>query len=413
MKNHLNTLGRLIAVAGAALAISHTAQAADPAIRVPTLETLAQFPGMTGFRISPDGKHMLAIQSQGDTRTILVWKLAELAAKPTVIGASNMQIRSASFLKNDMLQVEMTQPYDLRADEVTKTFINKLLFTDLEGKNWIEPMASADIARSEIAKKAAALANPTVLNRLLSDPDNVILESDTRGDSRDIYRYNLRTAKAARIMRLSDSDARPQAGRGRRPGRGRGRRRGPLAARDRRGGRGRDGPPRRPARRLRAAAAGGIADGAVAFRAERARLRPPRLPGPRRVFRELPGLVLAAAPLPGVTARRVRLPDAAVRRAAGHGPAGRAAGRRLHRRQRAGAGGHRRRQRPRARGAMPRGPSALQRLLRRLEGNLGAAIPLGQQAPQAFQRALERGDLGGAGEGDRLHRRGFVDLVQS
>lgn len=208
MKSYLNTLGRLIAVAGAALATCHTAQAADPPIRVPSIETLAQFPGMTGFRISPDGKHMLAIQSQGDTRTILVWKLAELGAKPTVIGASNMQIRSASFLKNDMLQVEMTQPYDLRADEITKTFITKLLFTDLEGKNWIEPMASGDIARSEIAKKAAALANPTVLNRLLGDRDNVILESDTRGDSRDIYRYNLRTAKATRVMRLSESDAR-------------------------------------------------------------------------------------------------------------------------------------------------------------------------------------------------------------
>lgn len=208
MKSYLNTLSRLVAAAGAALAVGHTAQAAEAPIRVPSIETLAQFPGMTGFRISPDGKHMLAIQSQGDTRNILVWKLAELGAKPTVIGASSMQIRSASFLKNDMLQVEMTQPYDLRADEVTKTFISKLLFTDLEGKNWIEPMASADIARSEIAKKAAALANPTVLNRLLGDSDNVILESDTRGDSRDIYRYNLRTAKATRIMRLSDSDAR-------------------------------------------------------------------------------------------------------------------------------------------------------------------------------------------------------------
>ncbi|HEY1131691.1 MAG TPA: prolyl oligopeptidase family serine peptidase [Roseateles sp.] len=207
MKSYLNTLNRLIAGAGAALAFSHAAQAADPPpIRVPSTETLAQFPGMTGFRLSPDGKHMLAIQSKGDARSILVWKLADLAAKPTVIGATNMQIRSASFLKNDMLQVVMTQPYDLRAEQVTKTFINKLLFTDLEGKNWIEPMASGDIARTEMAKKQAALANPTVLNRLLSDPDNIVLESDSRGESRDIFRYNLRTARASRIMRMSELD---------------------------------------------------------------------------------------------------------------------------------------------------------------------------------------------------------------
>jgi dienelactone hydrolase len=151
---------------------------------------------------------MIALQSQGDNRSILVWKLADLAAKPTVIGAKNMQISSVSFLKNDMLQVNMTQPYDLRGDEFIKVFINKLFFTDLEGKNWIEPMAATEIPRSEIAKKAAALANPTVLNRLLTDPENVIVVSDSgNASSRDVYRYNLRSSKAVRIMRLSESDS--------------------------------------------------------------------------------------------------------------------------------------------------------------------------------------------------------------
>lgn len=211
MKSYLNNLGRLLIVAGAALAAypaAVTAQTTSGApIRVPTVETLAQFPGMTGFQISPDGKHMVALQSQGDTRNILVWKLADLAARPTVIGAKNMQISSVSFLKNDMLQVSMMQPYDLRGDEFIKVFINKLFFTDLEGKNWIEPMAATEIPRSEIAKKAAALANPTVLNRLLSDPENVIVISDSNSaSSRDVYRYNLRTNKAVRIMRLGESD---------------------------------------------------------------------------------------------------------------------------------------------------------------------------------------------------------------
>jgi dipeptidyl aminopeptidase/acylaminoacyl peptidase len=210
MQSYLNK--RLLAIAGAALlacpaaVIAQAAPAAAP-IRVPTVETLAQFPGMTGFQISPDGKHMIALQSQGDNRSILVWKLADLAGKPTVIGAKNMQIASVSFLKNDMLQVNMTQPYDLRGDEFIKVFINKLFFTDLEGKTWIEPMAATEIPRSEIAKKAAALANPTVLNRLLTDPENVIVVSDSgNASSRDVYRFNLRTSKAVRIMRLGESD---------------------------------------------------------------------------------------------------------------------------------------------------------------------------------------------------------------
>ena len=82
MNDHI---AKPVAFAGAVLAASpaavmaQTAPAATP-IRVPTVETLAQFPGMTGFQISPDGKHMIALQSQGDNRSILVWKLADLAA---------------------------------------------------------------------------------------------------------------------------------------------------------------------------------------------------------------------------------------------------------------------------------------------------------------------------------------------
>ena len=212
MKKVVLSLGGL----GASLALSclfagHAfAQTVAPsaAIRVPTMAQLAQFPAMTGFQISPDGKHMLAIESAGDTRNIVVWKLADLSAKPTVIGAKNMQIGGASFLKNDMLSVNLIQPYDLRGDDFVKTFINKLLFTDLEGKNWIEPMASAEIARSGGAKLQAALANPSVLSRMSADPDHIVLESDSRGDTRDVFRYNVRTGASTRLMKLGENDGR-------------------------------------------------------------------------------------------------------------------------------------------------------------------------------------------------------------
>ncbi len=185
---------------------AHAAAAEDPPIRVPTVETLAQFPGTTGFQISPDGRHMLAIQSQGDSRSILVWDLAKLSAKPTVIVSNSMQISRASFLKNDMLQVSMTQPYDLRDDRVLKTFINKLLFTDLEGKEWTEPMAAVSAGRSSDQQSEDALSNPTVLSRLAADPDNIVLESRRGQGGRAVYRYNVHTHAATRLMRLSESD---------------------------------------------------------------------------------------------------------------------------------------------------------------------------------------------------------------
>lgn len=195
----------LLASAASSTALGQ-ASADAPRIAVPTPAQLAQFPVMTAFRISPDGKHMLAIESAGDTRNIVVWKLSDLSAKPTVLGAKNMQIQRALFLKNDVLQVLVSQPFDLRDDRLVKTFISKLLFTDLEGKKWTEPMASAEIARTSGAKLTDALSNPSVLNAVRGDPDHVVLESDSRGETRDVFRYNVRTGAATRLMRLGDRD---------------------------------------------------------------------------------------------------------------------------------------------------------------------------------------------------------------
>ena len=209
MKTFFSRPGRqaLAALAGASLwAGAQAAPSEEAPIKVPTIETLAQFPSMTGFQLSPDGKHMLAIESQGDNRTILVWDAAKLSAKPTVIGSKSMQISGASFLKNDMLQVRMSQPYDLRTDRVVKTFISKLLFTDLEGKEWTEPMALVGAGHSSETQLEDSLSSPTVLSRMATDPDNIVLESNGHGQGRAVFRYNVHTHTATRLMRLGDTD---------------------------------------------------------------------------------------------------------------------------------------------------------------------------------------------------------------
>ena len=198
-------------LAAAALAPSTRAQspgaaAASTPIQVPSEELLAQFPRMGGFRLSPDGKHLLAIESRGDQRNILVWKTDDLAAKPNIISSTAMRIEGATFLKNDMLAVTLSQPYDARIDTVTKTFIRKLMVTDLAGKDWKEPLAAADSARSDTAKRVAALQVPTVKSRMLGDPNQLIVESDGNGLERDLFRYNVRTGQAVRVMRLGEDD---------------------------------------------------------------------------------------------------------------------------------------------------------------------------------------------------------------
>jgi len=204
LRSGLNVLAALATASPWAGAQAAPAEATP--IKAPSIETLAQFPDMTGFQLSPDGKHMLAIKSEGDHRTILVWETAKLSAKPTVIGSKGMQISSAAFLKNDVLAVHMAQPYALRSDRVVKTFISKLLFTDLEGKDWTEPMAAVGAGRSSDEQLEDALSNPDVLSRLPNDPDNVVLESNGHGKGRAVYRYNVHAHTAARLMRLSDVD---------------------------------------------------------------------------------------------------------------------------------------------------------------------------------------------------------------
>ena len=122
-------LNKLVLSIGLFFPVCQAVQAQNAAnIIVPTEAILAQFPKMSGFRLSPDGKHLLAIESQGDVRNILIWKIEELSRPPKVIGSANMQIRTASFIKNNLLVVDLFQPFDSRMGELTKTFISKTLF---------------------------------------------------------------------------------------------------------------------------------------------------------------------------------------------------------------------------------------------------------------------------------------------
>ena len=126
----------LFAIAAALGASTASATAPVP----PTIEQMAAFPEFSGFTLSPDGKHIAALRGTGEDRVIAVWQTDALDKAPTLIGAARMKIAGVSFIKNDRLAVSLWQTYDLRWDRIYKTFINKLMITDLQGKNWNEPL---------------------------------------------------------------------------------------------------------------------------------------------------------------------------------------------------------------------------------------------------------------------------------
>ncbi len=170
---------------------------------VPTIEQMAAFPKMSGFQVSPDGKTMIALEGRGEERVILVWKTDALGEKPIVIGSSQMKIQSAAFLKNDVLGVGLWQRYDARFDGVTKTFVNKFFLTDLQGKNWREPIPLPR-AKSDQEEKVQSITSPSLLDDLPNDPDHVLLINNVGSDAGDIFKVNVRTNKAEKIVRSTE-----------------------------------------------------------------------------------------------------------------------------------------------------------------------------------------------------------------
>ena len=197
---------RILIALVTALAASSAPVVAVAKPAVPTIQQLAAYPKMSSFSLSPDGQHLAALEGRGEDRVILVWKTDALNQPPTVIGSERMKIQQVQFIKNDLLAVSMWQPYDSRLDRVTKTFISKLFLTDLQGRNWREPLPQ-ERAMSQIAERIAALSNPAVLDALPNDPDHIVVVSDGLDSAGDVFKVNVRTNRSERLLRADDKVA--------------------------------------------------------------------------------------------------------------------------------------------------------------------------------------------------------------
>lgn len=189
-----------------AMAIGLAAGVAQAKPAPPSIEQLAAYPRMSSFTISPDGRHLAALEGRGEDRVILVWKADGLDKPPTAIGSSRMKISAVQFIKNDLLAVTMWQPYDSRLEKLDKQFITKLFITDLAGKDWKEPMPQPrSMSRAE--EKRQALSNPGVLDTLPGDPDHILVVNDVGSTSGDVFKVNVRTNRAERIQRTDEKIA--------------------------------------------------------------------------------------------------------------------------------------------------------------------------------------------------------------
>lgn len=182
-----------------------TAQPAAP-ISAPSVEQLAAFPALSSLSVSPDGKHIAGLQANGEDRVIVVWRTDALDQAPTRIGSGRMKFNSVSFIKDGLLAVSLWQPYDLRTDRTVPTFVSKFFITDIEGKQWKEPLLPKR-AMSRAEELRQSLSNASVLDTLPNDPDHILVVSGTGSNSGDVFKVNIRDYSAARIQNSEENVA--------------------------------------------------------------------------------------------------------------------------------------------------------------------------------------------------------------
>jgi dipeptidyl aminopeptidase/acylaminoacyl peptidase len=204
----MNRFQNLVSASLAALVLTAPAasQGASKKPTPPTIEQLAAFPMYSGFTVSPNGKFVAALEARGEDRVILIWPADNLKAQPTVLGSKEMKISRIQFIKDGLLAVTLWQPYDSRLNGVTKTFLSKLYIVDLQGKNWREPLPRPR-AKTDLEDEIAAISVPQILDTLPADPDHILVISNDLSTNGDVYKVNLRSMRAEKIMRTEEKTA--------------------------------------------------------------------------------------------------------------------------------------------------------------------------------------------------------------
>lgn len=169
--------------------------------RLPIAAAIGDY-AMTDVSMSPDGKHIAAVVPvAGGNPVIKVWETRNLSKAPKVIGSARMRFFSVGFIKNDRLSIVVNQPVSVGANS---DWFNKVLFSDLEGKEFIEPMKGA----FEVRQTAVA----GLFNRMARDPDHVLMASGALFEAADIYKVNVRTGVGQRVARQGDNEGLDPAG---------------------------------------------------------------------------------------------------------------------------------------------------------------------------------------------------------
>jgi len=199
------SVSRLCLGLGVLAALLAPALAATSAPIPPSAKDLTRAPLISDVSVSPDGKHLVALTSpDGETVSVSVWRTDQPGAPPKTFGSGSAKMRfiDVRFLKDDRLLVSGVEPFDCPdvGCETPRTHLIASLVSDLDGASFapLLPTQHAGEQRDDWPRQGA------IISLLRADPRHVLVEDRTYGDGGDIYRVDVYSMAAERVMRGSD-----------------------------------------------------------------------------------------------------------------------------------------------------------------------------------------------------------------
>lgn len=190
----------LAGFSGAVLAAPYT-----PPSNPIAIDTLAQYAALEGLTISPDGKHiagLVAVKGQ-QWPVISIWDTSDLSKTPVWIPSATQRIDQVGFFSNDKIFFLTEQP--LNGFDGRPTFIRKLYYADVSGRNIEEPFKITGTLNKDVRDQMERGISVTVFNNNLYDPTRVLMQTvDPESFVQKIFELDTRTGKTRTVALGSD-----------------------------------------------------------------------------------------------------------------------------------------------------------------------------------------------------------------
>ena len=177
------------------------------------MEAMVADPAMSQMQLSPDGLHLAALTSiDGQAPAISIWKTDSLSTAPKRFGiggaAERKGVRFASitWVAADRLFVILQQPLTTGAGAENRDYTGLARIVDLEGKEWIEPLSTKSVRRSNLESFIDKFLTVSIVDQLPDDPRHILMLNSSL-DQVELFKVDVYTGRGEKVMQLSERES--------------------------------------------------------------------------------------------------------------------------------------------------------------------------------------------------------------